>query len=75
MKHSYWKRSLCAVLALMLFGTFLIGSFPAVAVADTTVQEDKKDYDNLKNQMGSINNRLNQRLRRFDRCIIDFLLL
>lgn len=60
MKHSCWKRSLCAVLALMLFGTFLIGSFPAVAVADTTVQEDKKDYDNLKNQMGSINNRLNQ---------------
>ncbi len=60
MKHSYWKRSVCAMLAVIMFGAVLVGSFPAVALADSTVQEDKKDYENLKNQMGSIDNRLSQ---------------
>lgn len=60
MNVSYWKKGACVLLAAVMFGLALLTNFPAVAVADSTVQEDKKDYENLKNQMGSINDRLSQ---------------
>ncbi len=60
MRRFLWKRACIALLAAGMVFSAAVGEYPRTVWAESSVQEDKKDYENLKNQMGSINDRLNQ---------------